>query len=1108
MEPPLKPLSPSEWESLIDDHYHGGDRRRRRRSSSAYSGVSLFSLSLSSLSRRDLPLSLKLHLLVFLEHILSEPNPDPNSDPLSLLPDLGEYLSSVIHSPADIALKDQFMVSTVSIFINLADFQNPSYVSSLETLIELLLNVINRPNHGPDRQTRGMACECLRELERARPCLLSGIVGPLWDLAQSERTHATQSYVLLLLTVIHSIVTLRPNALALNTNTPLVPFSVPDTGFGNEVSGVGFKGLRRAISFLLECPQFLTSFGMMEFVSMIMPVGMAMELQASLLKVQFSGLLCVSDPLMCHAYVMMCLRFADAFKGQEGEVVRRLGLVSREGQSHLIFRLLALHWLLGFIRERGKGEVAKMVSRFYPSVFDSLALKSSKIDLLACCSVLRGNASSENEELSVGRLFEDGIVSVSSFKWLPSWSTETAVAFRAFHKFLIGTSSHADLDPHSTKTLMQSPIFKTIQRLIVELTLEYKGLVPVHVSFIDRLLGCDKHQWLGERLLQTFDEHLLPKLKKDCHRLPSYFPIFERIAENHTIPPGSLIELLTHFIMFLVGKHGPDTGLRTWSRGSKVLGICRIMLMHHHSSRLFLGLSRLLAFTCLYFPDLEVRDDARIYLRMLICIPGKKLRRILLSGDQLPGVTPGPQSGSYFNDHSQPFPDLEKSKTISSYIHLFRLIPLLVKQSWSLSLSTLGIGVDTPAHSDSIRDSEPSIEQREDVEDGDDNILHIDLRPERVDYPQEPLRVMDSKVSEIIGSLRTYFSTLPDFRHMAGLKIKIPCNLHFESESFNRVWGSELPIIDSEGTDPLPSALYAIVLKFSSLAPYGSIPSQRIPFLLGEPNRKEYPLRGTLGIVPVGEGVSIEEGSNYEARVFIELEPREPVPGLVDVYIEANTEDGQIIHGQLEGVNVGIEDMFLKPTTSSELVEDERPGYYLNLFKALWEACGSSSAIAHETFPLKGGKGIAAISGTRSVKLIEVPVTYLVQCVEQYLAPFVVCVFGEPLVEIVKEGGIIKDVAWKDFPSDSVLDDAVSNANHDRGPLYLKYTEEEEEPGNHDYVSKKRNMGCFRVLIFLPPRFHLLLQMEVSDVSTLVRIRTDHWPCLAYIDDYLEALFS
>jgi AP-5 complex subunit beta-1 len=144
----------------------------------------------------------------------------------------------------------------------------------------------------------------------------------------------------------------------------------------------------------------------------------------------------------------------------------------------------------------------------------------------------------------------------------------------------------------------------------VDMTLQFQRLVPVIVSYTDRLLGCQKHRWLGERLLQTVDELLLPKVKIN-YKLSSYLPRFDRIAENSTIPPRGLLDLLDKFMVFLVEKHGPDTGLKTWSRGSKVLGICRTMLMHHHSSRLFLGLSRLLAFTCLYFPDLEVRDNAR-----------------------------------------------------------------------------------------------------------------------------------------------------------------------------------------------------------------------------------------------------------------------------------------------------------------------------------------------------------------------------------------------------------------------------------------------------------------------------------------------------------------
>lgn len=140
--------------------------------------------------------------------------------------------------------------------------------------------------------------------------------------------------------------------------------------------------------------------------------------------------------------------------------------------------------------------------------------------------------------------------------------------------------------------------------------LDARRLVPFVVAFVDRLLSCKKHSLLGECLLQKFDKHLLPKVRMD-YKLISYFPLFDRISENETIPPLRLLELLTNFMFFLLEKHGPNTFMKSWSHGSRVLGICRTMLIHQHSSRLFLRLSRMLAFTCLYYPDLEVRDNAR-----------------------------------------------------------------------------------------------------------------------------------------------------------------------------------------------------------------------------------------------------------------------------------------------------------------------------------------------------------------------------------------------------------------------------------------------------------------------------------------------------------------
>lgn len=1006
------------------------------------------------------------------------------------------------------------MISVTSVIVCFSEEENVETVT--ENLVELLLTVINRPNFGSDRHTRAIACECLRELERSKPCLLSDVVGHLWSLCQNERTHASQSYILLFTTVIHNIVHNKLSVSILNTSHPMLPFNTPQCvnrdDFGSD-SGLNTKELRRALAFLLEWPQVLTPCGMMEFVSMVIPVVVALELQPSMLRVQLFGMIHSYDPLLCHVVLTMFLRFIDAFDGQ-GEVSNRLLLISRESHHYLVFRLLAIHWLLGFNQlvfnkqqssyiEKKSEHGNEACSILYPSLFDPLALKALKLDLLASGSVLRlksdSNSSSHDDDdgwIDPVKVFEQGLLSVSSFKWLPPASTEIAIAFRTFHKFLIAGSSHSDSDPSTTRNLLDSMIFRTLQVMLVNMMLESRKLVPVVAAFVDRLLSCKKHSWLGERLLQKFDEHLLPKVKMD-YKLVYCFPIFDRIAENQTIPPSGLLELLTNFMIFLVEKHGPDTVMKSWSQGSRALGICRTMLVHHHSSRLFLRLSRLLSFTCLHFPDLEVRDNSRTYLRMLVCIPGKKLREILSLGGTLLGISPSSHQTSFFNVQSpRPSQRFKTFKNLTSCIHFERVTPLLVKQFWSLSLSSLVVSNSKPDYLEGIRDLEAPIEDKEFSDSSNSQVI---TETGRTSQSHEPLRVMDSKVAEILNTLRKYFSCIPDFRYMAGLKVRISCSLSFESNTFNRMLGINNTATPQEEIDALP-AIYATVLNFSSSAPYGSIPSSRIPFLLGEPHSKDHASQNAaLSIVPIGNDSRKEE--NYRATVVIDLEPREPTPGIVDVHIETNAENGQIIQGQLQGITVGIEDMFLEAIVPSDIQEDARPQYNFNLFTALWEACGSSSSTGRETFQLKGGKGIAAISGTQSVKLLDVSATSLIQATERHLARFVVGVSGEPLIDAVWEGGIIQNVIWEDTSRD-----ASPVSNHNSGPLRLTYNNEEYEKGAI-INSRKINMGCFLVLIFLPPRFHLLFQMEVGDVSTLVRIRTDHWPSLAYIDDYLEALY-
>ncbi|XP_068640247.1 uncharacterized protein [Aristolochia californica] len=1121
-------LSIQHWETLIEDFQFSPSRREKWLSQ--YPSPSLLDLALASVVRKEF--TLKAQVIIFIEEnfdiLMKE---DSVGDALG---SLVESLRAVVQAPIDGAsitysLKEQMMVSVASIFVSTGAVE--AAPRHLEGLVELLLLIINRPNHGPDRQTRAVACECLRELERANPCLLAEIAPHLWTLSQNERTHASQSYLLLLTSVILNLIRSKIHVPILATSLPLIPFNIPlslvsaaanndnNNGSGRDRE-LNFKEIRRVVAFLLEQPQILTPCGMMEFMDMIMEVGSALELQVSLLKVQFSGLLYSYDPILSHVVLTLYSRFSDAFDGQEREIARRLVLKSKEMQQHLVFRLLALHWLLGFpVKKESvkKRSIMQMVSSLYPTVFDPLALKALKLDSLAyianCLDFSKSEvlAEVESSRVSAVTLFEEGLICVSAFKWLPLWSTETMVAFRAIHKFLIGAVPHSNSDTSSAELLLDSTMFRRLQSFIVNTSMEFRRLVPVLMSFVDRLLGCHSHRWLGELLLQTLDERLLPKLSKD-HHLASYFPIFNRIAKNESIPPRSLLELLTSYISTLVEGHGPDTGLRSWSQGSKVLGICRTMLMHHHSSRVFIPLSHLLAFTSQFFPDLEIRDNARIYLRMLVCVPGKKLRYLLNLGEQLPGVSSSPHLSSFFQSQSPwPFIDLKKSRDISLYIHLDRLNSLLIKQSWSLAIPTFGSENNTPYYFGGIRDGETSIETETVKEAESSSDVQSVRETERTYTQKEPLRVMDTKVAEVLRILRGHFACIPDFRHMTGLKIRIPCTLRFESEPFNRIWGVAKSTISSDDMDSLP-ALYAIVISFSSSAPYGSIPKFHVPFLLGQPSS---PQSGQLVIVSSQNGLDQcaedEENENFTASVVIELEPREPMPGLIDVGLEANAENGQTIRGSLQSIMVGIEDMFQKATLPANIQKDSTPQYYSNLFYALWEACGNPANMGREIFPLKGGKGVAAINGTQSVKLLDVPADSLIQSVELHLAPFVASVIGHPLVDIVKDSGIIKDTVWKEEFSKTGLeyDSSVQNTageSSESSSLQLKYTNDVSD-GQNPFDISRGKLGSLHVLIFLPPRYHLLFQMEVSDISTLVRIRTDHWPCLAYVDDYLEALF-
>ncbi|XP_044955362.1 uncharacterized protein LOC123405913 [Hordeum vulgare subsp. vulgare] len=1102
MEPRPSPQQPpptltaQEWEHLLDDFAAPPPRRDR------WLHLPLLDLALSSLPRRDLPSHLKPLLLAFVDdHLLPPP------DPARQLPLL---LASLLAFPADHPLRDHLVATVASAFASAlsAPLSDPEgEAPPLAGLVGALLAAANRPNHATDRAARALACDALRALDDALPGLLADVLGHAYALASAERSPAAQSYILLLASAARGAVRLGrlgSGSSILAVSGPPVPFSVPAHLLSPlpsppapvPPSEQNVREIRKVLALVMERPQVLTPAAAMEVTAIVAEVATAVlewaPAIAAHVKVQFGGMAYSSSPMLLHSVLTLFAQFPDAFGAEdERKVARRLASAACEAHRPLPVRLLALHWLLGSGRFRDS--VPGLAKWFYPGMFDPLALKAKKLD---CLGFVAATVDSDKVEggsygQQTTKLIDDGLVSVSAFRWLPAWSTETVVAFRGLHRVLVGAAPHSanDTGCSGAGELLNSTTFHHFQAMLVDMASEHRGLVPVIADFINRLLACTAHRWVGEQLLRTVDECLLPRLEPG-YQLASYYPLFEKIAQNEAVPQLRLIELLTKQMASLAKKHDPDTELKSWSQGSKVVGICRIMLKHHHSSHIFLPLTHLLVRTIESFPDLEIRDHARICLRMLSCIPGKKLRNLMGIGEQ---PTPS-HPGSMFDDPSErPAQDPNSMPTLASYIHLERVVPLIVKQSWALTLPNFSVQSRASGHILSIQDV--SVTPPEQEKPPQPTI-------ERIGYTEEALRVMDSKGAETLEILRRHFSCIPDYLHSSGgLKVKIHCTFRFDSEPFNRAWVSDSPVPSSEGEDELP-ALYAVTITLSSSAQFGKIPPCRVPFLLGEP-----PGSG-VDIVPIDN--CQQEESSYRASVMIELEPREPSPGLIDVEIAANTENFQVICGSLQPITVGIEDMFLKASVPPDTPKDGTTEYYQDLFHALWEACNSSSNTGRETFPLSGGKGLAAISGTRSVKLLEVTPKVLIGALERYLSPFVVSVAGRSLITILRGNGVIENVMWEESDSDAAVGaDALVPYSMENN-LQLQHIDDDEIGiGAQRFAHlSKRDMGVVRVLIFLPPRYHLLFSMEVGYASTLVRIRTDHWPCLAYVDEYLEALLQ
>lgn len=373
------------------------------------------------------------------------------------------------------------------------------------------------------------------------------------------------------------------------------------------------KEFKRAVAYLLQHQlNLLTEFGMLEFVTRFINIVKALDLHGSLLKPTVLSLLYAYNPVLIHVVLLIFTQFLKAYEGEQEIIVKRLATLCRESQQTLPVRLLGLHWLLGVENciHQGSSIIAPVAPGLYPRIYDPLALQALKLVTLAQCAAqlasLPSNVSSTNPSPSksyttqkstrlgssnsatgiykvlgmlatpmdpASKLLNEGLLCMSAFTWLPPSSSETQITFFVLHNFLTAGISHQGLSPALDEVkFTKSPLFCTIQCILVRMALKILTLIPSILKLLDRLLACEAHRGLGEHLLRTFDEDLLPQLVPN-RNLPAYFPLLERIAENENIPPARLLDLLTMYIRKQVEEDKGDGGARLWQRGNQVIPV-------------------------------------------------------------------------------------------------------------------------------------------------------------------------------------------------------------------------------------------------------------------------------------------------------------------------------------------------------------------------------------------------------------------------------------------------------------------------------------------------------------------------------------------------------
>ncbi|XP_026194013.1 uncharacterized protein LOC113147484 [Cyclospora cayetanensis] len=319
-------------------------------------------------------------------------------------------------------------------------------------------------------------------------------------------------------------------------------------------------------------------------------------------------------------------------------------------------------------------------------------------------------------------------------------------------------------------------------------------------------------------------------------------------------------------------------------------------------------------------------------------------------------------------------------------------------------------------------------------------------------------------------------------------------------------------------------SLYAIELFFSHCPSYRPLHSVCIPFL--QSPLSALPDSPSMNCSPGDRDTPTEEEARmlreasedafpFDYKIILKLLPVEPVPAVFSVGLRFSDSQGAAYSGSLQPFAVSFQDLFLPVHVG------------LAALTFLWRLCAGMQTLDLESSVVK-----RMIQMSLSPFLIEESIT-----LEPETFDYSRFALGPPDIEAPGGSPVPAEHAPASYSS-GVGGQEVAPAGEGemhRGPplmgacdvfvdeyfdgqipyseilTNLKYHTEgtcEKTPGGGPQTIRGPQLETLHALIFLPPKFHLLLRFTISPKTAIVRCATDRWETLGYLDAFFSKMYA